>query len=354
MGDKFSGRIKYNLAMDFINSVFKYKEYQIFFDKPNHSDVENDIIKHNVAFVRNKDLLDWLDNINKKISPIFKNQFTFVVDDSLGLLNVCYSVIEINQIEHPLELIDALNSLDTDTMVEISYKFYNLDIPLDNDVLLKEALLSNYNENIANSFLDYKNNPNEYKENFINTLKIFYKDFFKPIENDVLIFMEDRLVIINEAFKKDPMYFINSMGKGDYTKAIDMHKNFTIYMSYFLDIGFMYLTHKDSLIILCGHNFEYIFNNKEREDNYINLFKALADEKRLAILKLTSERPWYNKELADYFNLTPATLSYHLSLLMNTGILSFEPSIINNRYYYTTNKEKLKELFDAALLDLIF
>ena len=52
---------------------------------------------------------------------------------------------------------------------------------------------------------------------------------------------------------------------------------------------------------------------------------------------MASKRPWYNKELADYFNLTPATLSYHLNLLLDLEILNFEPSIINNRYYYTRN-----------------
>nr|WP_246566016.1 ArsR family transcriptional regulator [Tissierella simiarum] len=88
------------------------------------------------------------------------------------------------------------------------------------------------------------------------------------------------------------------------------------------------------------------------QNRYKALFKALSDDKRIEIIKITSKRPWYNKELADYFNLTTATLSYHLNLLLDLGILNFEPSI-NNRYYYTTNKENLKKLFDIALKDLL-
>lgn len=95
------------------------------------------------------------------------------------------------------------------------------------------------------------------------------------------------------------------------------------------------------------------FNTAKETDTYKALFKALSDDKRIEILKITAKRPWYNKELASYFNLTTATLSYHLNLLLDIGVLNFEPSIVNNRYYYTANKQRLKQIFDIALQDLV-
>ena len=105
------------------------------------------------------------------------------------------------------------------------------------------------------------------------------------------------------------------------------------------------------LMIMYGFYMEERFNQQMMQNKYKTLFKALSDEKRLEIIRLTSKRPWYNKELADYFDLTTATLSYHLNLLLDMGILNFEPSDYN-RYYYTTNKETLKSFFEYALEDL--
>jgi len=66
------------------------------------------------------------------------------------------------------------------------------------------------------------------------------------------------------------------------------------------------------------------------------------------LINLTSVRPYYNKELADHFGLTTATLSYHINLLLDIGILNFEPRP-NNRFYYTTNKETLRTIFNMSL-----
>lgn len=345
--------IDYNNAVEFICAIFKYnnnKTRQVHWNTP---DLEKDAAKSLMDFSPNKKVKEWLKYVDDNMSPFLRNDMVFVANETYRLIDVCYHLILMENIKEPLELIEALKSLDLRTMVNIAYKFYELDTSLDDDENLKIALCENYSSEIATSFLHFKNHPQEYKEKLIEVLKIFYNEFYQPFEETVYGYMEERLTYHNELFNSNPTYFINTIGIGDYSKAMEMHNSIILYMSFFIDVGVLYFTFEDTLIMYCGQTIEHRFENRKKQDTYKTLFKALSDDKRIEILKMTSKRPWYNKELADHFKLTTATLSYHLNLLLDLEILNFEPSIINNRYYYTTNKDNLKKLFDTALEDLL-
>ena len=52
------------------------------------------------------------------------------------------------------------------------------------------------------------------------------------------------------------------------------------------------------------------------------LFKALGHPVRLLILNLVRQRPRHTEELADILRLSPATISFHLSQLSESGLLT--------------------------------
>ncbi len=54
------------------------------------------------------------------------------------------------------------------------------------------------------------------------------------------------------------------------------------------------------------------------------LFKALGDVTRLRILKLLEVRPVCNCEVQEIFKLAPSTISKHLGLLKNAGLIEGE------------------------------
>ncbi|WMM24176.1 ArsR family transcriptional regulator [Tissierella sp. MB52-C2] len=345
-------RIEYNKAIEFISSILKYtnnKSRQIYWNTP---DLVNDSAKGIMDFSPNKEVKEWLKYVDNNISPFFRNDLVFVTDETYRLIDVCLNLIMMKDIKEPLEMIEALGELESSTMIQISYKYYELAASLDNDIELKNTLTEVYSPEIASAFMQMKTHPEEYKNKLIDVLQIFYNEFYKPFEDNVYNYMEERLVFHNELFKKDSAGFINTIGIGDYSKAMELHNEIVIYMSFYIDVGIIYFTFEDILVMCCGQTIEHRFESRKKRDTYKSLFKALSDDKRIEILKLTSKRPWYNKELSDYFNLTTATLSYHLNLLLDLEILNFEPSIINNRYYYTTNKKRLEELFNMALEDL--
>ena len=50
-------------------------------------------------------------------------------------------------------------------------------------------------------------------------------------------------------------------------------------------------------------------------------FKALSDPTRRKILELLQEKPLNAGEIADYFQITKPSISHHLSILTNSGLI---------------------------------
>lgn len=50
-------------------------------------------------------------------------------------------------------------------------------------------------------------------------------------------------------------------------------------------------------------------------------FKALSDPTRRKILELLQEKPLNAEEIADYFQITKPSISHHLSILKNSGLI---------------------------------
>ncbi len=52
-----------------------------------------------------------------------------------------------------------------------------------------------------------------------------------------------------------------------------------------------------------------------------DVFKALSDPTRRKILELLQERPLNAGEIADYFQITKPSISHHLVILKNSGLI---------------------------------
>jgi DNA-binding HxlR family transcriptional regulator len=82
-------------------------------------------------------------------------------------------------------------------------------------------------------------------------------------------------------------------------------------------------------------------NNRHNLDIRAQFFKALGHPVRLLILNLIKTKPRHTEELATILNLTPATISHHLSLLSEAGLLTAK----KDQYYqmYQLVEEKLQQ-----------
>lgn len=55
-------------------------------------------------------------------------------------------------------------------------------------------------------------------------------------------------------------------------------------------------------------------------------FKALSDPTRRKILELLQEKSLNAGEIADYFHITKPSISHHLTILKNSGLIVDERS----------------------------
>ncbi len=76
--------------------------------------------------------------------------------------------------------------------------------------------------------------------------------------------------------------------------------------------------------------------------SFADTFKALSDPARRQILELLRQKPLSAGEIASHFDMTGATISYHLKVLKQADLV-FE-SREKNFIYYQLNTSVLEEI----------
>ncbi len=79
-------------------------------------------------------------------------------------------------------------------------------------------------------------------------------------------------------------------------------------------------------------------------------FKALADPTRRKILELLSEEDKNAGEIAEYFNISKPSISHHLNILKNAGLVTDERQGQNIVYSLNTTvfQDIVKWFFDFS------
>lgn len=112
-------------------------------------------------------------------------------------------------------------------------------------------------------------------------------------------------------------------------------------------IGFVF-SHDKQLPLLVTHGllFEELSAMQDARQARDKLterqLKAIADPTRLNIIRLLHEGEQYVQQLADALELTPATLSHHISQLLQALLLSLR--VEGRRSYYSLNRAELAAL----------
>jgi len=101
--------------------------------------------------------------------------------------------------------------------------------------------------------------------------------------------------------------------------------------------------------------------NLPKDEQLLTFFKALADANRLKIVGLLSQHPYSVEQLAAMLNLRSPTVSHHLKLLSEAGLVSaraesyynlyqLEPGILEQIASHLVAQDKLPKM--AAEVDL--
>jgi len=76
--------------------------------------------------------------------------------------------------------------------------------------------------------------------------------------------------------------------------------------------------------------------------NYSDLFKILADDNRLKILSLLKDKNLCGCNILEHLDITQPTLSHHMEVLLDAGLVSKVRK--GNKTFYQLNRNKINEL----------
>lgn len=323
-----------NMAVEFLGAVYRYVN-------------EDKLERYN--FKKNKDLQEWAESINENISPFLENDLKLVkkVDGIIWPL-IKKSIRE--KIDGPEEFFRFLKEMDPEKLVTEYINNLTLDDyePGRKDDI--DYILDNYFEDQKKlSFIkNIVKNPEELKERLYIALNSFYRKFFKERVEETEDILEEKISQHRDMYNQDNDLFFNKML--GYVKDSDSeeHNSINLLVLWHAEIYNFSFTIEDDLYLMYGFALEQRINDDIVEKKSRDFFKVLADKKRYEILKLLADKNWYARELAEYFEVTTATISYHLSRLHDLGIISFREGE-KNRVYYNLKRDNLKDLFQSSL-----
>lgn len=87
------------------------------------------------------------------------------------------------------------------------------------------------------------------------------------------------------------------------------------------------------------------------QEQALKILKLLSDRSKYEILSYTKDKKAYGAELAQVLGITTATVSYHTSELVASGLLNMEKQ--GNRIYYSQNQKSVSELMEMLKKTLI-
>lgn len=199
-------------------------------------------------------------------------------------------------------------------------------------------------------------NPEETKQRLLFLFKQFYERSYRPIEQTVLEKIQNIQEQYKSMLKSNAQDFINKyffnffkIENGTWEYKLNIHLSLFQYI-YFWTINLHDYKQKPGWMVLGIRTYEFYFQ-KEAADRVDRFLKVLSDKRRVDIVKMLSNKPYYGYEIAAKLELTPATVNYHINLLMDAGIITFDRE--ENKIYFSINKEKVKDLLRETSIMLI-
>ncbi|MBE6538409.1 MAG: helix-turn-helix transcriptional regulator [Ruminococcaceae bacterium] len=94
-----------------------------------------------------------------------------------------------------------------------------------------------------------------------------------------------------------------------------------------------------------------ITDSSTLEDKLCRNLRTIGDLRKFEILRLLAEGEKYGQQLASLLDLSTATISHHMSLLMECGFVEIKRE--SNRIYYCLNRKKIRDFIDELSSTLL-
>ncbi|SCY59934.1 ArsR/SmtB family transcription factor [Alkaliphilus peptidifermentans] len=348
-----------NLTYDFLASLYRLNNNEKMID--NISEYKDLVMN----FKLNEDIIDWTRRSKKKISEEVMTKMSVFFDSETyyGMCLIPYIVdYKINSIE---EFINVLKSIPpTDMLKNFIDTGYGPKDGLVSTDLVQE-LINNYKKATAYindkisipskqkwDLLQFFVDPEKMKRELIELLTWFYENIYVYEEEKIKVVLYKNTKEIKNTLAKYGNEYLELLFNIKPNKLKNFRRVILI-LSYSYEFGSMSSSNDENdYIFLIGYRYQDIFvKGKHDLLSNVQIFKALADETRLNIIKLLSKKSMYGREIAQELELSNSNISYHTSMLI------FHNLIINtkedNKTYFSLDKEELRKVINSSIDKLI-
>lgn len=255
----------------------------------------------------------------------------------------------------PKQLIEKLKEIGEDgfydAYVKVAIKPMSMeesDIKARIDVLIDNnttQFIMNYSQ-----LKKFKIESKDVFQNFIDTLEAF-ADIYERVapkvdeiyQREVKYFQED---MNDEETFRNSFLMIQFDGSTDLLKSIDVCV--TVIPEYYL----LYMLSEDHARLTLVVGFGMRKYAIEQEATLAQeVFKTLGDPTKLLMIQLAAKEPYCAKDFSDRFELSKATISHHINILLSLKLFTLNLQE-GKKLYYSTNKALLKRLFENFIDDL--
>ncbi len=332
-------RIKYNPAVDLCCALLLYA----------HWDELADI---NPGYHVSSELEKWYKTAKSKLPGLLDNDIRYLVSNFLGLLFVPLEMTLQNEINSPVELIEAFKELPPAELPERLFNSYATDIDFNSVKNDPEKIISAIQKAGGTTrakepefFLDFLHRPAFIQQRLVVMMEEFYRLVIKPYEKDVVDLMKAELLEDQLSFDQNPAAFYSDIFRMNYSGDDAEH---LIYISYYDEIDIIQLDSPPTIIYgRCRKKFAHGFTLPPEQ-----IYSLLADDSRRTILRMLCRKPWFIRELADELDLTSATVSYHMSRLSTLNLVSYQRGE-RKRIYYSADRDEVSRMLKTVESDIL-
>jgi DNA-binding transcriptional ArsR family regulator len=257
---------------------------------------------------------------------------------------------ECNSIDEYVSFIKSMDYNSIITMLVktlIDDKFKNDDDHINGISRNKEEVLSFIQElDISKAakwdIYCFTGNAEKYKHEFITLIKEYLPTYNKIISKHIK-FMDDLSKNIIKRVNVEGIEFIKEYTNNFISLDIEEYKKIYATSSYF-DSYLIYFTlrkNTEHCYLIVGPYYQEMVNRSDCIETHLKVLKNLCDKTRFGIMKYILDNKRYGQEIAQKFNISNASVSYHMNnmLILNLVQISKE----DNKVFYKLNKNKISE-----------
>lgn len=183
-------------------------------------------------------------------------------------------------------------------------------------------------------------NIEKYKDEFISLIKDYIPTFNKLFNKQREFINKVNNTMIN-GINSQGLHFVK-----EYTNnfiSLDNFKKIYITNSYF-DSYLVYFTlrnNTEDCYLVVGPYYQELVNLNDYMETHLKVLKNLSEKTRFGIMKYILNEERYGQEIAEKFNISNASVSYHMNNLLLLNLVKISKQ--DNKVFYKLNKKKILE-----------